>query len=61
MTKEDDEDFENSTKFWICDYVFVEGDAKLIHHCPITGKYRSSAHRDVNINLKLNCKIPIVF
>ena len=27
----------------------------------ITGKYRGSAERDCNINLKLNYKIPIVF
>ena len=27
----------------------------------ITEKYRGSAHRDCNINLKLNHKIPIVF
>ena len=28
MTKEDDENFESSTKFWICDNIFVEGDVK---------------------------------
>ena len=27
----------------------------------ITGKYNGSAHRNCNINLKLNHKIPIVF
>ena len=26
MTKEDDEDFENSMKCWICDHVYVECD-----------------------------------
>ena len=26
MTKEDDEDFENSHKCWICDNVYVNGD-----------------------------------
>ena len=30
-------------------------------HCHITGKYRVSAHRDCNINVKLNHKIPIVY
>ena len=30
-------------------------------HCLITGKYRGSAHRVSNINLKLNRKIPVVF
>ena len=30
-------------------------------HCHTTAKYRGSAHRDYNINLKLNHKIPAVF
>ena len=29
--------------------------------CHITGKYNGSAHRDCNINLKLDLKIPVVF
>ena len=29
LTKEDDEDFENSTKCWIFDNVKVEGDVKV--------------------------------
>ena len=28
MTKEDDENFESSTKCWICDNIFVEDDVK---------------------------------
>ena len=61
MTKEDDEDFKNSTKCWIYDNNYVEGDVKVRDHCHITGKYRGSAHRDCNIDIKLNHKIPIVF
>ena len=38
MTKEDDEDFENSTKCWICDDAYVEDDVKVRHHCHSTGK-----------------------
>ena len=34
MTKEDDEIFENSIKYWIC-YVYVEGDVKVRDHCYI--------------------------
>ena len=33
----------------------------LKYHCHISGKYRSSAHRHCNINVKLNQKIPVVF
>ena len=28
MTKKDDEDFENSSKSWICDNFYVKGDVK---------------------------------
>ena len=61
MTTEDDEDFENSTKCWICDNVYADGDVKVRDPCHITGKYRDSAHRNCNINAKLSHKIPIVF
>ena len=61
MTKKGDEDFENSTKCWICDNDYVDGNVKVRDHCHITGKYRGSTLRDGNINVKLNHKIPIVF
>ena len=50
-----------TTKCWICDNDYVDNDVKVRDHFHITGKYRSSAHRDFNINLKLNQKIPIMF
>ena len=61
MTKEDKEDFEDSTKCWICDNSYVGGDVKVKGRCQSTGKYRDSAHRDCNINVKLIYKIPVVF
>ena len=60
MAKEDNEDFKNSTKCWICDSDYVD-NGKVRDPCHITGKYRGSAHRDSNFNLRLNHKIPIVF
>ena len=33
----------------------------MLYNCHITGKYRGSSHRSIDINLKLNLKIPIVF
>ena len=54
MTKKGNEDFENSTKCWICDNGYIHSDVKVGYHCHITGKYRGSAHRDCNINVKLN-------
>ena len=40
MTKEDDEDFENSAKCRICDNDYIDNDVNVIDHCHITGKYR---------------------
>ena len=60
-TKQDNEYFKTSTKYWICDNDYVDNDVKERDHGHITGKFRVSAHRDCNINLKLNHKIPVVF
>ena len=61
MTKKDNDDFKNSTKCWICDNMYVDGDVKVRSHCHITGKYKVSAHKNCDININLNYKIPIVF
>ena len=61
MTKEDDEDFKNSTKCWIYDNDYVANGVKVRErdHCNITGKYNVSAHRNCNINLNLNHNLKI--
>ena len=61
ITKEDNENFENSTKCWVCDSYYVDNDFKVRDHFQIIGKHRGSACKDCNINLKLNCRIHIVF
>ena len=61
MTKEDNEDFKNSTKCWICGNDCIDSDVKIRDHCHVIGKYSGSAHRDCNINIRLNHKIPIKF
>ena len=61
MTEKDDKDFENASKYWICDDIYVVVDIKVRDHSYINGKYRGSAHKDFNINIKLNVKLPIVF
>ena len=40
MTKEDNEDFKNSAKCWICDNDFINNDFKVRDHCHIKGNYR---------------------
>ena len=57
---EDNEDFENSTKYCICDNDHVDNDAKVRAHCHITGKFRASTRRDCNIKVTLNHNIPVV-
>ena len=61
MTEKDDKDFGKSTKSWICDNNYVQGDLKARNDCHITGKYLGSAHRDCNFKVKLNHKILIAF
>ena len=46
MTKKDNQDYENSTKCWICDNIYVVGDVKVTDHCYIPGNYRGFVHRD---------------
>ena len=60
ITEKDNEDFENSTKCWICD-VYVDGDVKVRDNCDITGKYKDFAHKDCNVKVKLNHKTAVVF
>ena len=49
------------TKCWVCVNDYVDNDVKERDLCHFTGKYRGSAHRDCNINVKLNCNIPVLF
>ena len=40
MTKEDDKNFDSSTKCWIYDNTFVKGDVKVGDHCYVTSRPR---------------------
>ena len=61
ITKESNQDFGIPAKCWIGDNDYIDGDVKVRDHCHITRKYRGSAHRDYNISINLNHKIPVVF
>ena len=61
MTKEDNVNLKNSTKCWIGDNNYIDNDVKVKDRHRITEKYRGTAHRNCNVNLKLNHKNPIVF
>ena len=60
MTKKDNEDFDNSTKCWICDSDYIGNDVKVRNHCHITENHRGPAHGNLNINVKLNHNISVV-
>ena len=53
MTKEKNEDFENSAKCWICNNDYISTDVKVRNLCHMTEKYRGCT-QDCNINNKLN-------
>ena len=57
MVRDNDKDFENSSKYQFCDNVYV----KAHDDCHIAEKYRGSEHRNCNINVKPNRKIPVIF
>ena len=62
LLKENNEDFENSTKCWSCDNDYFDNEFKVRDHCHINGKYRDSAHRyQCKIKIKLHQKIPVLF
>ena len=60
MTKNNNEDFKNSTKWWICNNDQTDGNVKVRDNYHIIGKKRLRT-KDCNINVKLSHKIPVVF
>ena len=54
MAKEDQEDFENCTNYWIFDSVCIEVFVKVRAHFHKHGTYRASAHGHFDIKNKLN-------
>ena len=59
MTKKDNEDFKNSNVCWFCNNHYIDDNVR--DQCHISGKHKGSAHRDCNINVKLNRQILVVF
>ena len=57
MNKED----KDSNQCWVCDNAYIDNDVKVRDHFHITGKYRRSAHKDCNMNLKVNHKTSDIF
>lgn len=64
FNRKDTENFNNADKYHICDKKYKEKDIRVRDRCHITAKYRGSAHKGCNRNLKIdanNMNIPIIF
>ena len=61
MFAKEEERFQLSNSFWICDKLFYVGDDKIRDRCHVTGKYRGAGRWSCYINLKLSKKILVIF
>ena len=61
IMSEEQEEFQSSNVFWICEKLIDDDDEKVRDHCNITGKFRGAAHWGCNIYLQLTSKVPVIF
>ena len=63
FTDEDEINFDNATKCWICSGEFGEdkNKRKVRDHCHFNGKYRRAAHSSCNLKFKKPKFTPVVF
>ena len=60
-TIEDEENYQNSQDYWICNKKIIKNNDKVRDQCHITGKYTGSTHRECNSKLKIPKNLPIIF
>ena len=53
MREEEEEQFQSSNSYWICEKLIDDDDKKVRDHCHVTGKFRGAAH--------WSCKVPVIF
>ena len=53
MGEKEEEQFQSSKIYWICEKLIGDDDEKVRDHCHVTGKFRGAAHWSCNINLPL--------
>ena len=61
LTKDDEQNFKNADKCYICDKKYSAKDILVRNHCHITRKYRGSSHQDCKINYRLTDRISVIF
>ena len=63
MTDEDEANFEAMNHCHICGNKYTDKDVRVRDHCHITGKFRSSAHQECNLKLRIKpeyIKVPVI-
>ena len=50
MTPDDEKDFKQAEKCYICGHKFNDTDIKVKDHCHINEKYRGLVHQSCNLN-----------
>ena len=60
-SEKEEQQFESSNIFWICEKLIADDDEKVRAHCHITGKFRGAAHWSCKINLPSTKKVPVMF
>ena len=60
MTIENEDDYQNSKDFWICNQKINKDKDKVRDYCHITGKYRGAPHKKCNSVLRIPRKLPII-
>ena len=64
MTEVDEQRFKTMDGCHICGEKHDKKDVRVRYHCHITGKFRSSAHQECNLKLRIkpeDIKIPVIF
>ena len=61
MSAEEEERFQLSNIYWICNKLFHVSDNKVTDHCHISGKYKAEAHWSCNVNFKMTKKVLVIF
>ena len=61
MKEDDEKDFGESNKCWICGRLYAEKDTRVRDHDHVTSKWRCSAQKSCNVNFKLSKKIAVLF
>ena len=47
ITEEEENLFQKSNNYWICEKLIDNDDEKIRNHCHMTGKFRGAVHRIV--------------